>query len=304
MRIAVSGASGFIGSALVPALRADGHVVTRLVRHEPRGEDEIGWDPAAGRLDPDALRDTDAVVHLSGASVGGQRWSTRYKQTLLHSRVDSTRTLAEAIARADPGPRTLLCASAVGWYGDTGDRTVDESAPAGEGFLAQMCRRWEAATEPAARAGVRVVRMRSGLVLAAGGGLLSRLLPLYRLGLGGRLGSGRQYWPWISRVDEVRAMVFLLTNEAISGPVNLAGPQPATNATLNRALGRLVHRPAVLPVPAVGLRLALGEFADEGILAGQRVVPRALTEAGFTFCHASLDDALAAALADRDTKAA
>ena len=292
MRIVVSGASGLIGSTLVPALQADGHSVLRLVRREPRTDDEAGWDPSAHRLDPSTLAGADAVVHLSGAGVGDRRWSNTYKQTLERSRVDSTATLSEGIAAAEPRPRVLLSSSAVGWYGDTGDRVVDEGALPGVGFMASLCHAWEAATGPAERAGVRVVHLRSGLVLAREGGLLGRLVPLYRCGLGGRLGSGRQFWPWISMTDEVRAIQFLLVNEAITGPVNLAGPQPATNAEFTHALARVLHRPALVPVPAFTLRAVLGGFADEGVLVGQRVVPRVLEQAGFTFTHPTVEDAL------------
>lgn len=292
MRIVVSGASGLIGSALVPALRADGHSVVRLVRHAPRAVDEVEWDPYADRLDPSALSGADAVVNLSGAGVGDRRWTSAYRRTLERSRVGSTATLSRGMATAEPRPRTLLSASAVGWYGNTGDRVVDESAPPGVGFLASLCHAWEAATEPAEQAGVRVAHLRSGLVLARRGGLLGRLVPLYRLGLGGRLGSGRQFWPWISMVDQIRAIRFLLANEAITGPVNLAGPEPVTNAEFTRALARVLHRPAPVPVPGFVLRVVLGGFADEGVLAGQRVVPRVLEQAGFTFTHPTVADAL------------
>lgn len=292
MRIVVTGASGLIGSALVPALRSDGHSVLRLVRRAPQGTDEASWDPAGHRLDPAVLAGTDAVVHLSGAGVGDRRWSAGYKQTLQRSRIDTTATLAEAIAAAEPRPRVWVSASAVGWYGDTGDREVDESSPPGVGFLASLCRRWEDSTGAAERAGVRVVHPRSGLVLTRAGGLVRRLLPLYRLGLGGRLGSGRQFWPWISLADEVRAIQFVLVNEAVAGPVNLVGPRPATNAEFSRALARALHRPALAPVPAFALRLVLGEFADEGVLVGQRVAPRVLEQAGFSFAHPTLDTAM------------
>ncbi|HEX5496913.1 MAG TPA: TIGR01777 family oxidoreductase [Mycobacteriales bacterium] len=291
MRIALTGASGLIGSALVPALRADGHSVLRLVRRAPRSPDEAEWDPAGSRLDPSVLAGTDAVVNLSGAGVGDRRWTTGYRRTLERSRVGATATLSAAVAAAEPRPRILLSASAVGWYGDTGDRAVDENAGPGVGFMAALCRLWEDATEVAETAGVRVAHLRSGLVLARGG-LLGRLVPLYRLGLGGRLGSGRQFWPWISLTDEVRAIRFLLVNQAVNGPVNLTGPTPVTNAEFSRTLARVLRRPAPLPVPAFALRVALGGFADEGVLVGQRVLPRVLEQAGFTFTHRTVEAAL------------
>lgn len=299
MRIAVSGASGLIGSALVPALRRDGHTVVRLVRRDSHGDDEVRWDPAAHRLDPTALSGVDAVVNLSGAGIGDRRWTSAYRRTLEGSRIDSTATLAEAVARAEPRPGALLSASAIGWYGDTGDRTVDEHSPSGEGFLAGLCRRWEEATRPASQAGVRVVHLRTGLVLAAGGGTLGRLVPLFRLGLGGRLGSGRQYWSWISLADEIRAIVHLLGDEAVAGPVNLTGPEPVTNAEFTRVLARVLRRPAMVPVPAFALRLAVGEFADEGVLIGQRALPRVLQERGFTFTHPTVEAALRYAVTGR-----
>jgi uncharacterized protein len=297
VRVAVTGASGLLGSALVPALRGDGHAVVRFVRRPARGPDEVEWDPAGHRLDPTALSGVDAVVNLSGAGIGDRRWSAGYKRTLVDSRVGSTATLARALARAEPQPAALLSASAVGWYGDTGDRTVDERDPPGEGFLAELCRRWEEATRPAAEAGARVVHLRTGPVLAPCGGLLGPMLPLFRLGLGGRLGSGRQYWPWISLADWVRAVVHLLGDSAVTGPVNVTGPEPVTNAEFARALARLLRRPALARVPGPALRLVVGEFATEGILAGQRAVPRVLAGRGFAFTHPTVDAALRYALA-------
>jgi len=298
MKVAVTGSSGLIGSALVRSLLADGHEVLRLVRRTPRTADEHRWEPAHHRVPPGLLDDVDAVVNLAGVGVGDRRWTTKYKQEVLASRVDSTTTISQAFADAaatDPArERVLLSASAVGWYGDTGNQVVDETAPAGTDFLARVCVSWEAATAPAAAAGVRVATLRTGLVLARGG-LLGRLAPLFRLGLGGRIGSGRQYWPWIGLRDEVDAIRFLLT-APVSGPVNLAAPQAATNAEFTAALAAAVHRPAVLTVPGPALRLVLGEFAPVGVLAGQRAVPSVLTEAGFTFSQPDLLSALQAAL--------
>ncbi|TFV52259.1 TIGR01777 family oxidoreductase [Blastococcus sp. TF02A-35] len=299
MKVAVAGASGFVGSALLPALREDGHEVLQLVRRTPRTAEEHRWDPQHRRVDAGLLSDVDAVVNLGGVGVGDRRWTEKHKQAVLSSRVDTTATLSQGLAdavAADPGrPRVLLNASGVGWYGDTGDRVVDETAPAGDDFLARVCVEWEGATEPATQAGVRVVRLRTGLVLGRGG-LLGRLLPIFRAGLGGRLGSGQQYMPWISLRDEVDAIRFLLT-APVAGPVNLSGPAPVTNAEFTAALGRVLHRPAVLVVPPPALRLALGEFARVGVLAGQRAVPAALTAAGYRFTHTDVEAALRAAVA-------
>jgi uncharacterized protein len=299
MKVAVTGSSGLIGSELVRALLADGHEVLRLVRRTPRTADEHRWEPTHHRLPPGLLDDVDAVVNLAGVGVADRRWTRAHKQAVLSSRVDSTTTVSRALAEAaaaDPArDRVLLSASAVGWYGDTGDRAVDETAPAGEDFLARVCVDWEAATAPAAAAGVRVATLRTGLVLARGG-LLGRLVPLFRLGLGAKLGNGRQYMPWISLRDEVDAIRFLLT-APVSGPVNLTGPRPATNAEFTAALASAVHRPALLTVPGPALRLVLGEFAPVGVLAGQRAVPAALQAAGFTHTDQDLPAALRTALA-------
>lgn len=295
MRIAVTGASGFLGSALVPALRADGHDVVRLVRRAAQASDEVTWDPGAHEVDMAALAGVEAVIHLAGVNVGGRRWSPAYRQQILASRVDGTTTISEAICRLDPRPAVLLSASAVGYYGDTGDRVVDESDGAGGGFLADVVRQWEASTAAAETAGVRVVHLRSGIVLARGGGALKPILPIFRLGIGGRLGSGRQYVSWISLPDELAAIRFLLETESVSGPVNLTAPDAVTNLEYTKAIGRALHRPTVVPVPPVALRLALDGFADE-VLAGQRVRPRRLAEAGFQFAHPDIDTALQAVL--------
>jgi uncharacterized protein (TIGR01777 family) len=298
MKVALTGSSGLIGTALVPALRADGHEVLRLVRRTPRTADEHRWAPDHRRIDRSLLADVDAVVNLAGVGVGDHRWTASYQRKIVASRVDSTATVSQALAdaaTAEPGrPRVLLSASGVGFYGDTGNAPIDESAPSGDDFLADVCRQWEAATGPAATAGVRVALLRTGLVLA-GGGMLGRLRPLFALGLGGKLGSGEQYWPWISVRDEVDAIRFLLTSD-VSGPVNLTGPSPVTNAEFTLALGRLLHRPAVLAVPGPALSLVLGDFARVGVLAGQRAMPVALTAAGFQHTHRELGPALQAAL--------
>jgi hypothetical protein len=292
MRIAISGASGLIGSALVRSLRENDHSVLRLVRPAPRAEDELGWDPAARRLDPSALDDVDAVVNLSGAGVGDRRWTAAYKRKLVASRLDTTETLAAAMAGAEPRPRVLLSASGVNWYGDTGTTVVDETAPKGTGFLAELVREWEGATAVAKAAGVRVVHLRTGPVLSPSGGLLAPVIPLFKAGLGGRLGSGEQYLPWISLADEVAAIRFLLEAGDITGAVNLTAPAPVTNAEFTKVLADVLHRPAVLPVPAFALRIALDGFADEGALISLRVVPRVLLDHGFTFRHEDVESAL------------
>jgi uncharacterized protein len=300
VKIAVSGASGLIGGALLPALRADGHEVITLVRRTPRTADEHRWAPQHRRVDPTLLRDVDAVINLSGAPIRPRPFTSGYKERLLRSRVDATATLSEALAEAaadEPGrSRVLLNASAVGYYGDAGSRTITEQDAAGSDFLAQLCAQWEAATAPAEAGGVRVVRMRSGLVLGRGAMLVSILGTVFRLGLGGRIGSGRQYWPWISLEDEVGAMRHLLTAD-VAGPVNVTGPAPVTNAEFTRELARQLHRPAVLAVPAFAVTLALGEFGRANVLAGQRVLPVRLEESGYRFAHTDLRSALQAALA-------
>jgi uncharacterized protein (TIGR01777 family) len=298
MKIAMTGSSGLIGSALVPLLVADGHEVLRLVRRTPRTADEHRWEPAHRRLPPGLLDDVDVVVNLAGVGVADHRWTAAHKQAVLSSRVDATTTVSEAFAAAvaaTPGrERVLLSASAVGYYGDTGDRVTEESSPAGSDFLSDVCVAWEAATAPAVDAGIRVATLRTGLVLARGG-LLGRLAPLFKLGVGGKLGNGRQYMPWISLVDEVDAIRFLLT-APVSGPVNLTAPTPVTNAEFTAALAEVVHRPALLTVPGIALQLVLGEFAKVGALAGQRAVPAALEAAGYQFSVTDLRAALALAL--------
>lgn len=290
MRIAITGARGLIGSALVPALEGVGHTVVPLVRRTPRAG-EVGWDPARRQLNPADLSGTDAVIHLAGAGIGDRRWTPAYKRTLLDSRVDGTTTLSEAIAAAEPRPPVLLSSSAIGWYGDTGDRAVDESAPAGSDFLGDLCRRWEEATRAAADAGVRVVHLRTGLVCAGKGGLLGRLLPLFRLCLGGKLGTGKQYWSWISLADEISAIQHLLDSD-VSGPVNLTGPEPVTNAEFTKVLGRVLGRPTLAPVPAFALRIAVGEFADVGVLTSQRVLPKVLESSAYPFQHSTVEATL------------
>lgn len=295
MIVAVTGSSGLIGSALTTALRADGHEVRRLVRRRPNRPDEVYWDPAGGQVGD--LTGVSAAVHLAGAGVSDHRWTTAYRRTIRDSRIQGTRALATALARLDPTPTVLVSGSAIGWYGDTGARAVDERAGAGAGFLADVVRAWEAAAEPARAAGIRVVHPRTGLVMSRRGGALARMLPIFRLGLGGRLGSGRQYWSVVSLADEVAALRFLLTAGGVRGPVNVTAPDTPTNAQFTAALARALRRPAVLPVPGPALRLALGGFAGE-VLASQRVAPAALTAAGFRFAHPDADAVAQAALED------
>lgn len=293
--IAIAGSSGLIGTALVYALRATDRRVLRIVRRAPSNADEVFWNPDTGEFDPATLAGVDAVVNLCGVNVGEKRWSGAFKQSLRDSRIGPTEVLATAVAEA--GVPVLVNASAVGYYGDTGPRITDETAPPGDGFLANLCVDWEAATWPARQDGARVVLVRSGLVLAQAGGMLGRLKPLFSLGLGARLGNGRQYMPWISLEDEIRALLFAISHDELSGPVNLTGPAPVTNAEFTTAVGRAVNRPTPLMVPGFALRAALGEFADEGLLDGQRAIPAALERAGFVFHHNTIGEALAFATA-------
>ena len=304
MKVAVTGSSGFIGTALVASLRSDGHQVIRLVRRPPRSADEVRWDPRAAdaglAAGLGALEGIGACVHLAGAGVASRRWTSRYKAEVRDSRVLGTRALAGALTRLGSPPATLVAASAIGWYGDTGGREVDESAPAGKSFLARLVRDWEAAADPAAEAGIRVVHPRSGLVLAPAGGVLARLLPLARVGLCPRFGSGQQVMSWIARSDEIGAIRFLLDRGDISGPVNLTAPEPATNSAFTAALNAAASRRDLpwLRVPAPLLRLGLGEASVE-LLSSTRVIPKRLTAAGYQFRHPALPEALSAELAAR-----
>ncbi|MGW1811341.1 TIGR01777 family oxidoreductase [Streptomyces sp. NPDC002078] len=300
MRVAITGSTGLIGSALTRSLLADGHQVVRLVRDRSTaapadGSECAHWDPVAGRVEPGALDGADAVVHLAGAGVGDKRWTAAYKRDIRDSRVRGTDTVARACAASADPPRVLVSASATGYYGDTGERTVEESESAGDDFLASVCAGWEAAADPARQAGIRVVHPRTGLVVSAEGGAFGRLFPLFRLGLGGRLGSGDQYWPFISQIDHIAALRFALDTEELSGPVNFTAPEPLTNREVTRALSRALHRPALAAVPAFALRAALGEFAAS-ITCSARVVPAALHKAGFAFAHPTIDAALDSAL--------
>jgi len=293
LRVAITGSTGLIGTALAQYLRGDGAEVVRLVRRQPVSAQEIRWDPAAadGGLSRSALSGVTAVVHLSGAPVAGGRWTPARKQVLRASRIDSTRALVRAVLATEDPPQVLLAGSAIGWYGDTGNRLVDETALPGSGFLATLVRDWEAATQPAVQAGLRVVQLRTGIVLARQGGMLRPLLLPFRLGLGARIGPGSQYLSWITLTDHLRAVRFLLDRPDIGGSVNLTAPTPATNAEFTRALAAAVHRPAVLAVPGWALRLALGELSAE-LLGSVRVRPARLEQAGFSFRYPEIGSAL------------
>jgi uncharacterized protein len=297
MKVAVTGSSGLIGTALVAALRADGHEVIRLVRTAQAPPDAVAWDPRADRggLGPRSLDGVAAVVHLAAAGVAGKRWTPGYQAEIRDSRVQGTRALAGALAAMDMPPAVLLSGSAIGWYGDTGGREVTESDPAGSGFLSEVVRDWEAATGSAARAGIRVVTLRSGVVLSSKGGILARLLPLFRLGLGGRIGTGRQVMSWIGLSEWVAAARFLLGRDDVHGPVNLTTPSPVSNAEFTSALAAAVHRPAVMLVPVPALKVAIGGVSSD-ILSSARVLPRRLLDEGYQFRHPAIAGALAAEL--------
>lgn len=289
MRIAIAGSSGLIGTELVNSLRADGHEVLRLVRRKPKAPTEIYWDPAKQELDVTALAGVDVLINLAGAGVGDHRWTEEYKKTILDSRVSTTSLLARVAAEIKPA--VFISASAIGWYGDTADRIVDETAPCGEGFLADVVRQWEQAADPARAAGVRVVHPRTGLVASPAGGAWAKLLPIFKLGGGGQLGNGKQYWSFISMRDEISALKFLITESSISGPVNLTAPKPATNSEVTKAMAKVLRRPRLLPVPALALKLVLGEFSQE-VLGSSRVVPNVLLKAGFKFQDPDIESAM------------
>jgi uncharacterized protein len=296
MLVAVTGASGLIGSALTRRLRAEGHQVLRLTRSRPSAPDQVQWDPTAGRLDADALAKADAVVHLAAKNLGERlRWNARVKRELLESRVEGTalvaRTMADLAGRSG-GPRVLVCASGVGYYGDRGDEVLTESSSPGSGFLAEVCMQWEAAADPAREAGLRVVHLRTGPVQDMAGGGLPKQALLFRLGLGGRLGSGRQWLSWTALGDIVGAYLHALTHDELDGPVNNAAPKPVTNAEFTATLARVLGRPAMLPVPAFAPRLVLGEAADEFLFVSQRALPVRLRETGYRFQFPELEQAL------------
>lgn len=290
MHIAITGASGLIGATLVPLLTGGGHQVTRLVRRAAAPGEAV-WDPAQG-IDPAALETIDAVVHLAGENIAAARWSAAVKQRIRESRVRGTRVLCEALAKSPGAVKVLVCASAIGFYGHRGDEELTEESAAGTGFLAEVVRDWEAATGPARAAGIRVVNLRFGVILSSQGGALAKMLLPFKLGAGGCVGTGRQYWSWISIDDAAGAIVYSLMTGSLSGPVNAVAPRPATNREFTKTLGRVLRRPTFLPMPAFAARLALGEMADDLLLASTRVVPWQLDRAGYAFRHPALEAAL------------
>jgi len=293
MHVLVSGASGFIGSALVPTLTAGGHTVTRLVRSTPRpGQAEIPWNPAARSIGTPALEGLDAVVHLAGDNIAAGRWTAAKKASIRDSRVQGTTVLCEALAQVVKPPKVLLCASAIGYYGDRGATTLREESPPGTGFLAEVCQAWEAATAPAVQRGIRVVHLRFGIVLSPAGGPLTKMLTPFRLGLGGVVGPGKQYMSWIALDDALGAIHHALSTEALQGPVNVVAPQPVTNQEFTTTLGKVLRRPTRLPLPAFAARLLFGEMADALLLASTRVVPGRLVASGYTFHYPALEEAL------------
>jgi len=293
VKIAITGASGLIGRALTTSLVADGHQVIPVVRRPNSATpDAIEWDPAAGTIEASKFEGVDGVVHLAGAGIGDKRWSESYKREILESRTKGTELLARTLASLSAPPSVLVSGSAIGFYGDTGDSAVDESATAGNGFLAEVCVAWEAAAAPAAAAGIRVPFLRTGIVLTTDGGALTKMLPLFRFGLGGRMGSGKQWWSWISMADEIGAIRWLLDHD-ISGPLNATAPSPVTNSQFTKALGEAMHRPTFAPVPSFGPKLLLGaELADALLFTSARVVPGALEASGYPFAHPTIEAAL------------
>jgi uncharacterized protein (TIGR01777 family) len=291
-RLALTGAGGLIGSALAPFLTTQGHAVVRMVRGGPVAPDAVSWDPERGLIDPAPLEGLDAVIHLAGENIAAGRWTSARKAAIRSSRVEATRRLCEGLAGLRRPPAVLLCASATGAYGARGDERLTETSPRGTGFLAEVCEGWEAATALATQAGIRVVQLRFGLILTPAGGALARMLLPFRLGLGGRIGSGRQYWSWIALDDVLGAARHALASEALRGPVNVVAPAPVTNAEFTQTLARVLRRPALLPVPAAGVRLVLGEMADALLLAGARVAPDRLLDTGYRFRFPDLEGAL------------
>jgi uncharacterized protein len=292
MKVIVTGSHGMIGAALIPALEAAGHQAVRVVRGSPAAG-EVGWDPAAGGLDRRDLAGVDGAVHLAGEGIGTKRWNAQQKHRILDSRVRGTDLLSRRLAELDPRPRVLIAGSAIGFYGNRGSEQLDEQSGPGTGFLADVVQQWEAATTAAADGGIRVVRIRTGVVLSPTGGALQKQLPLFKAGIGGRLGSGQQYLSWVSIDDEIGAILLALESTGLSGPVNVTSPHPVTNAEFTKTLGAVLGRPAILPVPRLGLATLLGgEMADEMLLGGQRVLPRKLLDNGYRFAEPDLEPAL------------
>ncbi len=293
MTVAITGASGLIGGNLADFLTTGGHRVIRLVRDSRRvADDSIFWNPATGEIDVEGLKGADALVHLAGSSIANGRWTTERKRSIKQSRVKGTELISRTLANMAGGPRILVSASAVGFYGDRGSARLDETAQAGKGFLAEVCRAWEGATKPAERAGVRVTTLRTGVTLSPAGGALGQMLLPFQIGVGGRLGSGKQYLSWIDNDDLIAAIYHVLMTDSLQGPVNATAPHPVTNSTFTAALGRTLSRPTVLPVPALAVRMAFGQLGTEALLWGQRVLPEKLTESGFTFFYEGVEGSM------------
>ena len=297
MKILVAGASGLVGSALIPSLESDGAEINRLVRSSPKAN-EIEWHPNHGGIDATRLEGFDAIINLAGENIAEGRWTDEKKRKIRDSRVDGTHLLSEAIAKLATKPRVFLCASATGFYGDRDDEFLDETSDSGGGFLANVCRDWEGATESAAKAGVRVVNLRFGPILAREGGMLGKMLTPFKLGMGGKVGSGKQYMSWVAIDDVVGAIKLALSDESIHGPLNVVSPNPVTNEEFTKTLGEVLSRPTVMSIPAFAARLAFGEMADEMLLVSQRVAPKKLNEAGYQFKHPELESALRHYLAE------
>ena len=291
-RIAITGASGLIGSALVGHLKSEGHTVQRLVRRTPVSPDEVQWDPKSGYVDLDALRGVDAIIHLAGAGVGDRRWNKKYKAEILNSRLMGTTTIANAVTELKPD--VFISGSAIGWYGESGNRAVIESDKCGDDFLAAVCREWEAAADLAQN--TRTIKIRTGLVLDPTGGALGKMLPLFRFGVGGKMGNGKQWWSWITLHDLIRAITFMLEGD-LEGPINLTSPNPVTNQEFTSALARAMHRPALFPAPAIALKIAMGGFSSE-ILGSKKVIPQALADAGFEWNYPHITNALTALVSE------
>ncbi|MBI1983064.1 MAG: TIGR01777 family protein [Acidobacteria bacterium] len=293
MKILVTGSTGLIGSALVPFLKTAGHEVTRLVRTQPRPEAAmVFWDPGAGKLDSAALEGFGAVVHLSGENIGKGRWTSARKTRIRDSRIKSARLLSDSLARLENPPKVLVCASAIGYYGDRGDEILREDSAPGSGFLADLCREWEAACEPAVRKGVRVVNLRNGVVLSDHGGALPQMMLPFRLFVGGKVGSGKQFLSWIALDDTLAVVLHAIVTELLEGPVNAVAPNPVTNLEFTKTLGQVIRRPTIFPLPAFAARLVFGQMGDELLLASQRVEPARLAATGFAFRYPKLEDAL------------
>lgn len=292
MKILVTGATGLVGSELVPALTRQEHEVYRLTHSKPKEANDIVWNPSHQELPKARIEGTEVVVHLAGANIAGKRWTPKVKEELRSSRLDGTKLLCETIGSMQSPPKTLICASAIGYYGNRGSELLNETSAPGTGFLADLCKDWEAACEPARAKGIRVVNLRIGVILTPKGGALAKMLPPFKMGVGGIMGSGNQYWSWISLVDVIGVIQHCLTYDKISGPVNTTAPRPVTNLEFTKALGSVLGRPTLIPMPAFAARLALGEMADDLLLASARVMPNRLSETGYQFQHSALEPAL------------